>query len=775
MQWSKLSQETIPTNRMTDGRSAAAESMQPPPMWADGGPQRSSDLTSYLEIPFMYKRLIALCALIAALLGWGAILVWPRSYESQAKLVVRVGRESVSLDPSATTSATLMLQKTQEEEVISALEILGSRQVAETVATKLGDAAIINGVLPSADGASPLVKENPIVSLAKTAANWLGSVLLSAGIKDDISDHELAVIRLQSTVSIYSPKKSTVIAVEATSKTPEMAQAIVTCITETFLEEHLKASRTNGSYLFFERQTSEAQSKLNELIDARTKFMQERELVSIEAGRELLQQRRTGLDRDLVVAAGELEQAMSEIKDLEDKVSRTVDEIIASKLEASDATWSGMRQQIYELELAEQSLAANHADTHPKLKQIRTQLVGAREILAKLDSERVDESTTPNPVKIALHQELQRQQTRVAGLTSMIEMKTAQVDEMQKQINKLHEDERELTQIDRDVRVMESTLQMMREKLEEARVIQGLQEEKISNIHVFQPATFVERASSPNKKVLASGFMFFGLLSGFALCLIRQGSSTTLRTKEDVENALNCPVVSNIPLLSRMSSPRLKEQNLYRKKCQALATEIVSFQHLSNQSRGRSLGIIGIDSGAGASMLAANLAVACGVDCHLKTVLVDADARQRSVSRLFGLNGAPGLVELVGGDASHDECLQRAKNAPIGLISSAADTCQDFLTANASEITQSLQAYLEDCDLLIVDLPDASQPDKAVAMAQYLDCMLVVVESEKTISVSAERLIRRLRESDTRIVGVVLNKTRNYLPGWVRRFIAPQV
>ena len=52
--------------------------------------------------------------------------------------MIRVGRESVSLDPTATTGATLMLQKTQEEEVISALEVLNSRHVAETIVDKLG-------------------------------------------------------------------------------------------------------------------------------------------------------------------------------------------------------------------------------------------------------------------------------------------------------------------------------------------------------------------------------------------------------------------------------------------------------------------------------------------------------------------------------------------------------------------------------------------------------------------------------------------------------------
>ena len=178
--------------------------------------------------------------------------------------------------------------------------------------------------------------------------------------------------------------------------------------------------------------------------------------------------------------------------------------------------------------------------------------------------------------------------------------------------------------------------------------------------------------------------------------------------------------------------------------------------------------------GAGASTLAANLAVSSSVDCQMKTVLVDADCRQRTISRIFGLNGAPGLVELLKGSASHDECLQRVQFSSVDLVSSAAESCPELLTANASEIIAALQAYQHDCDLLIVDLPAASQPDLAVALAQHLDCVLIVIESEKTQTAVAERLLRRLSESNTEVIGVVLNKTRCYLPKLLRWFVGPQ-
>ncbi|MCU0714104.1 MAG: P-loop NTPase, partial [Pirellula sp.] len=734
--------------------------------------QRTNYVASYLEIPFMYKTMILGFVLLGVMLAWLLILVLPRGYESQAKLMVRVGRESVSLDPSATTSATLMLQKTQEEEVISALEVLGSRRIADLVTEKLGANAIIEGVLPK-EGAGTEEKSSLFRDIAKQGSDWLWNVLWATGIKDDISDHELAVMVLQKTLSIHSPKRSTVIVVDATSKTPEMAQAIVRTATETFMEEHLKVSRVDGSFTFFEKQTMEAESLLNELVAKRAKFMQDRQMVSIEAGKELLQQQLSGIDRDLVVATGELEQAKSEIEDLGSKVKDTDDEVVAAKVAGSDTTWSGMRQQVYELELQEQNLAAQLTADHPKLIQIREQLSGAREILGNLRSERVDENKTPNPVKTALYQELQRQETKLVGLNSIIETKQSQKTEMENQIERLLEDERSLTQMDRDIRVLETKFQVMREKLEEARVIEGLQEQKVSNIHIFQPASFVERAATPNKKLLAAGCLFFGVFAGLSLCFVRQGLSPTLRTAEQIESRLGCNVVAQIPNFGKANSAPLNEHFIFSRSCQGVVSEIL-LSPKSNQKRGRTVGILSVDAGAGASTLAANLAMSSGVDCRMKTVLVDADARNRSISRMFWLNSSPGLFELVHGHACHEECLQGVNGTPISLLPVSRDAQQGDFSASPEEISGALQPYLNDFDLVVVDLPPASLPDQAVALAQHLDCVVIVIESERTSAEAAMRLIRRMNESNAKIIGVVLNKTRSYLPSWIRRFVAPQ-
>ena len=220
---------------------------------------RIANLASYIEILFVHRWLLISTMLASLFLGWVALLTWPRSYMSEAKLMLRVGRETISLDPTATTSQTLMMQKTQEEEVNSALEILSSRQLAESVVRKLGVDSVVSGNLPSTTEWATTKSGADGFSLSKLFTNQVSNTIdfcISAtGVRDRVSDQESAVQKLQNTIGIYAPKKSTVLTIRADAKSPQMAQAIVKTLTDEFLNEHVNVSATEGSLSFFEEQS----------------------------------------------------------------------------------------------------------------------------------------------------------------------------------------------------------------------------------------------------------------------------------------------------------------------------------------------------------------------------------------------------------------------------------------------------------------------------------------------------------------------------------------
>ena len=762
---------------------------QTPTTWTENNPPSQpplARLATVLEIPFRHKMLIVSFLLLGMIAGWIAIVLWPRVYQSEARMLIKIGRESVGLDPTATTGSTVTMQRTREEEVVSALEILESRHIAEVVVDRLGPDTILGGKLEdkvavdSDDAQAPSPEKgfvNHLLEQTMSTAKWMRSAIrsamLTAGIKDEIGEREVAVQRLQSSLYIHAPARTAVICVQAQSGSPQLAQVIVSNVIEAFEEEHLNSAYNAGSLVFFEQQSVDKERSLNDFKETRSKYMSEHRIVSIEAERLMLQQQFTGIDRDLVIAYGDLEESVAAVGDLTTKVATEDDEITASVLESNDPIWDAMREIVYGLEIESERAKATYSEVHPAFKKIQKQLVGARAILESQATERIDTSKTPNPEKIRLGAALKSQQTIIAGLRSEIAAKEKVRQEMLDKIDDLLAHESYLDVLDRDILQAETDLRSLWTSLEDARVNQELHQNSISNVNVFQPATFVERATSPNKRLLAFGFLLLGFTSGLGLAVVKEAASNTVRTREDLLAASEAANVISIPWIRSSNSIGRRFGSEFKEKCQSLISDVLLAKTPNSESRGRTIGVVGVDVGVGASTLAIHLALASKSECNLPTLLIDADARHRSVSKIFGLQGTPGLVELVNGVASHKECVQRPSHSSVEIVAAVGEPTGDgVMMADPVEIAKAIKEFQTDCELVILDLPAASQPDQATVLAKHMDFVIVVAESDVTRTQDVQRLLHRLARSETEVLGVFLNKKKNYLPRVLRKFVS---
>ncbi|MEM9645010.1 MAG: hypothetical protein AAF989_08445, partial [Planctomycetota bacterium] len=420
-----------------------------------------------LELPFRHLGTILRSFVVFGILGWLAILAWPRVYESQAKLNIRVGRESVALDPTVTTSETMLLQQTREEEIVSTLEVLGSRQVMMRVVDEIGADNVLDGTVPSKDGTSPQV--SLVKRVRSQVSNWLHSAIAWTGVKDDISSQELAIKELQDTVSIYAPKKSSVVTINSESKSPEMAKLLIDTLVRAFKTEHQAASGTPGSFNFFNSESERTRNKLNALIRSRAEFMREHDLVSIETTRAVLKEKITSVTKDILATEALLDKNQEQVTQLQIKVDAMDDEILSSTKQVASNAWALLRQRVFELEVAEQKLTSMYTNEHPQLIRARAQLSDAQKVLSQTQRADKNSDTVVNPAKILAKQDLRRMKTEITGLTALLNEKQTQRQRLSEESRELIDQERQMIGMDRDIEVGENALAVLQTKLEEAR------------------------------------------------------------------------------------------------------------------------------------------------------------------------------------------------------------------------------------------------------------------------------------------------------------------
>ncbi len=730
----------------------------------------SLPLVNLIEIPFARKYTVLACLLSSILLGWLAIVVWPRTYVSYAELLFQVGRESVALDPSVTTGQTLLLQKSQEEDVNSALKILQSRRVLEMVIDRLGEVPILDGHLPGNRSAE--ITPSTLKRVKDSARDFVNSCILATGMRDKISNRELAVIRLSGNVKVEVPQKSTVVTIEATSKTPEMAQAIAQHMVDAFLELRSQTMQTRGSREFFVAQTEQANQRLIEAQERKRQFLETRKLVSIEARQDAMKEQMAAIEMDLLTIKRELEQALAKSKQLDTDIAQLDDITLAAEQEHTGATFATLRQRIYELELRELSESTKYTDGNKTLEATRKELAGARQILKDFQkSDHRDKNTVPNPLKQKLQEEMKLNDSNIAGLRSAIEQRRVQLSALGSEVAQVLQDAADLSQVDRDIEQFTSSLRLLRDKEEEARVIDEMRKGGVTSVSQFQPATFVERAIKPNKPLLMAGFVILGLISGVGLAYARELNSGAIRTSAQALQQLRVPVIGKVRYRASLNRRRAIVQRSRSSKdliqiSRSVLSELMIHPNFQKANQGGlTLGVIGVEPGSGASTVSMALAVTSSEDFQLSTVLVEADRIGRTISSEFKLNGAPGLAELALGKAETDDCLQPTTRQTLRIVSSSSEYTSDWHdAASCHAFADAITQIQKSSDLVIVDLPPASSPDKLVGLARHLDYVIVVLESGKTEIKPTNRLLRALEESDVNLVGIVLNKSRNFLP-----------
>ena len=467
------------------------------------------------------KGKASLCC-TAILAATAAVIVfWPRSYRSEAKLFVRLGRESVTLDPTATIGQTMPISDSRENEINSVLEIVTSRDLAERVVDSLGPQLILDPTA-NADGKNSSSADN---------GGW-GSFLHLDAVP--VTERERAVTRLVNTLEAWTPRRTDVVGLRYSAATPDAAQKILAKVVDIYREEHVRAHRTEHSYSFLEDQKQLLQYELQKAYDSLRDAKNRAGLSSIESQQLILQQQLRAIDADVVVARAELAASDAKVAALKCGLDTlpaklVTQDVVGFSNQAADL----MRDTLFKLQARQAELQAKFSANHPEVVAVNEQIQRLQHNLDQQPDQRTQSTTSLHTGHQQLELSLLTERANLSAFQARIADLDAQRTAALASVKELNGRESLVVQAQRQVELLESNYRKYADKLEQARIDRQLESQQISNVNVIQPASYVAKAASPNRLLVLALGLILALASSVLVCLVAEAGARPLRTTDD--------------------------------------------------------------------------------------------------------------------------------------------------------------------------------------------------------------------------------------------------
>ena len=496
-------------------------------------------LADFISALFRNKKKVIFIPLMIIGLAAVVILFAPRTYRSEAKLFLQIGRESVNLDPTATTGDTISVQSnTRDHEIVTAMESIKSRGTIERVVDKLGDEVVLG---KAGAGAK---EPNALVKTIRNVMGQVGNVLKQI---DPISDRERAIILIERNLNIEAENDSTLITAKYEAETPELAQLVTKTLIEVYKEEHRRMHRTKGSLEFFQNQRQELEVELTQTVDSLRQAKNRMGVVSIDSRRQTLESRLGNIELRLYSNLQSLAASKATVADLKKQFATTPERLVAAKTTVPNTGTDLLREQVFALQVLMLDQQTKYSEDHPSLQATREQL---REAQAMLDTESIDrEETTDdiNPNYSTLSLSLAQEESQLAGFAAQSKELNEQRDLVAADLEKLNDNELELDKLQREASLVRTNFFRSAENLRKALDDEELDEQAITNAIEMQAATLAEKPVSPNKLLIGALAMMLSFFSVGALILVSEKLSTPIYKEEQLEESLQLPVFGTLP------------------------------------------------------------------------------------------------------------------------------------------------------------------------------------------------------------------------------------
>lgn len=713
-------------------------------------PSASSDggLFSLIDIRDVFLRrwrLIAAATIAALIIGAIYVVISPAKYTATASMVIDTKKTTWTQSELASENRLV-----DDASVESEIETIKSERVAQAVIERLKLTSD-----PEFTGSGHELTRHFMSFFSRTAAT-----------EPQVTEAALlrtAIATLRGNQGVLRVGRSYVVDVSFTSLDRVKAATIANAIADAYIEDQLRSKfdATHRASVWLQQRIVELKDQASDAYRQVQDFKTENNIIIGENGKLSSDMELEQLGTALAKARSDTTQARAKL----DRITRVLSQRTGDPAQfnipdpavtdaLSNPVITKLRQQFLDDQKQESDWASRYGKDHQAARNLRNDMAA---------------------IQRAIWDEVQR---IGEGYKSDLQITQSQEESIDKRITDLFQKSGDARQSQVKLRELETSANTYRSIYETflSRYTQAVQQQSFPSTEA-RVITFASPPTSKSSPKIALIALLAGL-GGFSLGVIgafgRDQMDRVVHTRAQLEQLLGRSCLAALPLVNRAGAMGGKfglkrksdsvvligEDKPFSATAEALRYMKVAIDLHPSQHTTKVIAFISALPGEGKTTVAVNFAAALARG-NAPTLLIDADLRNPSMTRLLGYQNAPGLVNVVSEQLDVQDMIVRDTKFKFDFLPASArikpPNSSDILTSKA------MKALLEACRrnyrYVIVDMPPILPVVDVKAAAGMFDGYIQIVEWGKT---SLDEVAKAVGESPLlaeRLLGFVLNKT----------------
>lgn len=557
---------------------------------------------------------------------------------------------------------------------------------------------------------------------------------------------------LQLHTSVERVFLSYVLSVSVTStdaaKAQRLAAAIANAYTEDQRESQQQAVKRATDWLT--GRIDEMRSRVIETETQIEKLRSQSGLIDIggAGGANLSQQQTADLNNQLVIARADVAEKKARYEQAQRVVISSNGDIQAIPEVVASPVIGQLRGQQADVSRREAELASHFGERYPDLVNVRSQL---KDINKAIDGE---VARILANMRNSYEVSQQREQSIEKSLGNLTEDRSKSTAAVKLQ---------ELQRVDdADRRLYQTFLSSFNDVSQRATLSEV-------TARIITPATLPIAPSSPRKNLILAFSSALGTFVGVVLAFLVEALDSTFKTSIQVEQVLGVPVLgAKFEVRGRRGLPWRRGRNSKDAIAGMIANPISRLSEairavrvsLMRDDEGETPKTVLVTSslpGEGKTTASVLLAASCRT-AGQRALLIDCDLRRRAATRYFGLEGKPGLAEILDKGFDLSDAVQHDDRTGLAILPAGMGAQSPADLLNSWEMRELLRELRDRYDCIVLDAAAVLAVVESAILATMVDRILFIVQWNRTPRASAVEAFRSLGPEARNIAGVMLSR-----------------